>query len=122
MGKRVYVVKQSAKYGSEGFNWKGQDFKDFLDAMGCNTSGEDYADKFDCEVSLYEKSLNILKEYQKNYLSDSVKQYLSDVDYSIDDFEDDLIGLGGIDEVLSTMQSFYDTREKDVDYIYFEVW
>lgn len=122
MGMRVHVVKQSAKYGSEGFNWKGQDFKDFLDAMGCDTSGEDYADRFDCEVYLYEKALNILKDYQKNYLSDNVKQFLNELEYPINDFCDDINGLGGIDELVDTMQSFYDTREKGENYIYFEIW
>ena len=122
MGKRVYVVKKMAEYGSSGFNWKQQEFKAFLDNLGCDTNGDDYSDQFDCLADSFEKALNIIKTYKEKGECDEVREFLEDVGIDIEDFEDVINGLGDIDDVIYVMQSFLDTRDKSSDYIMFECW
>lgn len=122
MGKRVHVVKKMVEYGSEGFNWKQQEFKEFLDNLGCDTNGDDYSDQFECLASSFEKALDITKTYKEKGECDEVKEFLEDVGIDIEDFEDGLHDLGGIDDVINTMQCFLDTRDKSCEYIMFECW
>ena len=78
MGKRVHVLKNCPEYGSGGFNWKQQEFKDLLDCLGCYTSGGDYADEFDCNLKDYENALSIIKLYKESGECDLLKKMLSD--------------------------------------------
>ena len=122
MGKRVHVVKKMAEYGSEGFNWKQQEFKDLLDNLGCDTNGEDYSDQFECLAESFEKALNLIKTYKEKGECDEVKKFLEDVGIDVDDLDDSLRELGDIDDVINTMQYFLKTRDKSSDYIMFECW
>lgn len=122
MGKRVHVVKKMAEYGSEGFNWKQQEFKDLLDNLGCDTNGEVYSDQFECLVESFEKALNLIKTYKEKGECDEVKEFLEDVGIDVDDLDDCLRELGDIDDVINTMQYFLKTRDKSSEYIMFECW
>lgn len=122
MGKRVYVVKKMAEYGSEGFNWKQQEFKDLLDNLGCDTNGEDYSDQFECLADSFERALNLIKTYKEKGECDEVKEFLEDVGISVEDLDKSLRDLGDIDTIIDTMQYFLDTRDKSCDYIMFECW
>ena len=122
MGKRVHVVKKMAEYGSEGFNWKQQEFKDLLDNLGCDTNGEDYSDQFECLASNFENALNLIKTYKEKGECDEVKEFLEDVGISVEDLDKSLRDLGDIDTIIDTMQYFLDTRDKSCDYIMFECW
>ena len=122
MGKRVHVIKKMAEYGSEGFNWKQQEFKDLLDNLGCDTNGEDYSDQFECLVESFEKALNLIKTYKEKGECDEVKEFLEDVGIDVDDLDDCLRELGDIDDVINTMQYFLKTRDKISEYIMFECW
>lgn len=122
MGKRVHVIKKMAEYGSEGFNWKQQEFKELLDNLGCDTNGEDYADQFECLADSFEKALNLIKTYKEKGECDEVKKFLEDVGIDVDDLDDCLRELGDIDDVINTMQYFLKTRDKSSEYIMFECW
>lgn len=122
MGKRVHVIKKMAEYGSEGFNWKQQEFKELLDNLGCDTNGEDYADQFECLASSFEKALNLIKTYKEKGECDEVKKFLEDVGIDVDDLDYSLRELGDIDDVINTMQYFLKTRDKSSEYIMFECW
>lgn len=122
MGKRVYVVKKMVEYGSSGFNWKQQEFRDLLDNLGCDTNGEVYSDQFECPANSFEKALNIIKTYKEKGECDKVKDFLEEVGLDIDGLEDSINELGNIDDVIYAMQCFLDTRDKTCDYIMFECW
>ena len=122
MGKRVHVIKKMAEYGSEGFNWKQQEFKDLLDNLGCDTNGEDYSDQFECLADSFERALNLIKTYKEKGECDEVKEFLEDVGISVEDLDDSLRDLGDIDNVINTMQYFLKTRDKSCSYIMFECW
>ena len=124
MGKRVHVLKKCPEYGSEGFNWKQQEFKDLLDCLGCCTSGDDYADEFDCNLKNYENALSIIKLYKESGECDLLKKMLSDAECceSVDSIKERIESLGDIDEVISTMEDFYNSRDKSTDYIMFSCW
>ena len=122
MGKRVHVVKKMAEYGSEGFNWKQQEFKDLLDNLGCDTNGEEYSDQFECLADSFERALNLIKTYKEKGECDEVKEFLEDVGISVEDLDDSLRDLGDIDTIINTMQCFLKTRDKSCEYIMFECW
>ena len=122
MGKRVHVVKKMVEYGSEGFNWKQQEFKDLLDNLGCDTNGEDYSNQFECLADSFERALNLIKTYKEKGECDEVKKFLEDVGIDVDDLDYSLRELGDIDDVINTMQYFLKTRDKSSEYIMFECW
>ena len=124
MGKRVHVIKKHQEYGSgEAFNWKFDEFHSFLDALGCDVCGEEYADDFECEEENYEKALNFLKAYkEKGADCKEVKKFFKDAYYSVEELEEDLNTLGGLDYVLEAMQMFWDEREKGYGWISFSAW
>ena len=122
MGQKVHVIKKMAEYGSDGFNWRQQEFKSLLDDLGCDTNGSEYSDQFDCLADSFERALNLIKTYKEKGECDEVKEFLEDVGTNVDDLDNDLCNLGDIDNVIDTMQSFLDTRDKSSDYIMFECW
>ena len=123
MGKRVHVIKKMAEYGSEGFNWKQQEFKQLLDALGCDTNGEDYADSFECTAESFKKAIALLKEYHEEGRSEKVIKKFDDEYLDIDDVDDCIKSLDeSLDYIIYTMEWFYKTRDKSADYIMFECW
>ena len=119
MGKRLHVVSKQRKYGkSEGFNWKFEEFKDFLEDLGADVCAvEDCAEEFECDVYSYKKILDMLKDYKENGMTEKVKEFL--YNYKETKFINDLDNLGGIDELINTMQRFYEERDKKSEWIQF---
>ena len=124
MGKRVHVVSRQEEYGSyETFNWKWEEFHSFLDLLGCDCCGESYDDRFDCLAEEYKIALDALKSYQKSgSKSRKFKALLEENDLT----EEDLLGyaenLGGLDNVIEAMATFYKERDKKSRYIQFVAW
>ena len=59
----VHVQTRTPEYSlSAGFGSNTQEFKDFLDFLGCDTSGEDYADDYECTVSNFKNAVRIIAE------------------------------------------------------------
>ena len=123
MGKRVHVIAKHQEYGdSASFNWKYSEFHDFLDSLGAEVSPEDeYADEFECQCVEYKKALDLLKKYKKKG-ANGVSKELNELGYSVEDLENDLATLGGLDHVLETMSNFYNERDKKSDWISFSAW
>ena len=120
MGKRLHVVSKQREYGkSEGFNWKFEEFKDFLEDLGADVCAvEDCTDEFECDEYSYKKILDILKDYKENGMTDKVKEFFNEK-YKETKFINDLDNLGGLDEVVDIMQRFYDERDKNSEWIQF---
>ena len=124
MGKRVHVVSKHEEYGSaEGFNWKYEEFHDFLDTLNCDVEcGDDDSSEFECGAKNYKEALDLLREYkEKGVTPNFIEKVLTEF-YTIDDFEKDLEELGGIDVVLPLMERFYEQRDKDSWWISFVAW
>ena len=124
MGKRVHVIKRHEEYGdSEAFNWRYEEFKDMLGCLNCYMCSEEYAcDRFECVVSEYKTALKLAKAYKKNGRTKKVIEKFEDNNADIDEFEDYLDGLGGIDNVVENMQAFYEERDKKSSWISFAAW
>ena len=144
MGCRVHVVKRQPEYGTCGFNWKSEQFKSFLDDMGCDTTGESYADDFDCDVSAYKKAVWALSIYVHRTPSDARKKkpaqkrpkrydkflaFLDEQGLDVSDFEADVCAMADLDdkakaakESLETMVAMLVERDKSSDYIAFSAF
>lgn len=120
MGKRLHVVSKKREYGkSEGFNWKFEEFKNFLDDLGADICGaDDWGDEFECDEYSYKKILDTLKDYKENGMTDKVKEFFNEK-YEETKFINDLDNLGGLDELIDIMQRFYDERDKNSEWIQF---
>lgn len=123
MGNYVHVIKKHAEYGNhEAFNWKFEEFHSFLDLLGCGINEEPYDYEFECEEEAYECAMNIVKSYKEKGDCDEVRQMLVGLYCTIEDLDNSLNKLGGIDNVLESMQAFWDEREKDYGWISFSAW
>lgn len=124
MGKRVHVVSRHADYGkTEAFSWKSGEFKDLLESLGCEMCGIEYDyDNFECDIDEYEVALSLVKAYKKMGKCKEVEELFDNANADIDDFEDGLEGLGGLDNVLTSMQAFWNERDKDSGWISFSAW
>jgi hypothetical protein len=120
MGKRLHVVSKQREYGkSEGFNWKFEEFKDFLEDLGADVCAvEDCAEEFECDEYSYKEILDMLKDYKENGITDKVKEFFNEK-YKETKFINDLDNLGGLDELIDIMQRFYDERDKNSEWIQF---
>lgn len=122
MGKLVHVIKKHVTYGdAEAFNWGADKFKDLLDYLGCEVCGVD-SDDFECEEKEYENALSFLKSYQKNKKSKEVKSFLEQNEIDEEVLGLCFNGLGGLDEIVKSMQGFWDEREKGYGWISFHAW
>ena len=144
MGCRVHVVKRQPEYGSCGFNWKSEEFKSFLDDMGCETTGESYDDDFECDVDLYKKAVWALSIYvhrkpsdarkrrpakKKPKLYDKFLEFLDERGLTVRDFEDAVCSMADLDdkakaakESLETMVYMLVDRDKSSSYIGFSAF
>lgn len=124
MGKRVHVIKKHEEYGNrEAFNWQSEDFYYFLENLGCEMCHLEYDyDNFECNVDEYKKALSLVKAYKKYGRCEKTEKMFDGVNGEIDDLEDGLRTLGGIDSVLDDMQAFYKERDKRSGYISFSAW
>ena len=125
MSTRVHVQTRTPEYSSTaGFGSNTQEFKDFLDFLGCDTSGEDYAEDYECTVSSYKNAVRIVALYvhgrEKPSLKAKLDELLAENYNDVDELESQLSRLDTRPEdVLSFMVSFLVQRAKGEDYIYF---
>lgn len=124
MGKRVHVIKKHAEYGdTEAFDWQFEEFNDLLGNLGCDMCHkEDDYDDFECDVDEYKTALKLLNAYKRKGKCKSVEKMFDEEGADIDDLEEALEGLGGIDNVLDSMRSFYRERDKKSGWISFSAW
>ena len=146
MGSRVHVVKRQPEYGRCGFNWKSEEFKSFLDDMGCETTGESYDDDFDCDVCLFKKAVWALSIYVHRKPSDARRKnpyknkarwtrydkfldFLDERGTTVGEFEDGVCSMADLDdkakaakESLETMVGMLVDRDKSSSYISFSTF
>ena len=123
MGLRVHVIKKHADYGTaEAFNYRYEDFHNFLDAMGCDVTGDEEDRDFECEEGKYKVALDILKAYKKHPKSKKVQEFFEEWGLDESELNDYLEDLGGLDEVIEAMSAFWNQREKGFGYISFSAW
>ena len=125
MSTRVHVQTRTPEYSlTAGFGSNTQEFKDFLDFLGCDTSGEDYADDYECTVSSFKNAVRIVAIYvhgrEKPSLKAKLDELLAENYHDVDDLESQLSRLDTrTEDVLSLMVSFLVQRAKGEDWIYF---
>ena len=125
MSTRVHVQTRTPEYSlTAGFGSNTQEFKDFLDFLGCDTSGEDYAEDYECTVSSFKNAVRIVAIYvhgrEKPSLKAKLDELLAENYNDVDELESQLSRLDTrTEDVLSLMVSFLVQRAKGEDYIYF---
>ena len=121
----VHVQTRTPEYSlSAGFGSNTQEFKDFLDFLGCDTSGEDYADDYECTVSNFKYAVRIVALYvhgrEKPSLKAKLDELLAENYNDVDELESQFSRLeSSPEDVLALMVSFLVQRAKGEDYIYF---
>ena len=121
----VHVQTRTPEYSlSAGFGSNTQEFKDFLDFLGCDTSGEDYADDYECTVSNFKNAVRIVALYvhgrEKPSLKAKLDELLAENYNDVDELESQLSRLDTrAEDILSFMVSFLVQRAKGEDCIYF---
>lgn len=125
MSTRVHVQTRTPEYSlTAGFGSNTQEFKDFLDFLGCDTSGEDYAEDYECTVSSFKNAVRIVSIYvhgrEKPSLKAKLDELLAENYNDVDGLESQLSRLDTrTEDVLSLMVSFLVQRAKGEDWIYF---
>lgn len=125
MSMVVRVVKKHAEYGEhQAFNWKSTDFFYLLTTLDCSIHGDAYEDEFECDIKDYERALDFLKEYKEKGDCEEIRDKLKNVfcEEDITNINGYIKELGGIDNVIRSMQYLYDERDKKYEYITFVVW
>ena len=127
MGHRVHIVKKVEEYASvEGFNYQQSEFESLLNALDCyvHEYDEDYTDRFEVPTDEYERTLEAFKAYAKGeempedsdvdpeYVDEAVK----DLSYDGESHDE------AVERILSLMESFYESRDKDFDWMIFVSW
>lgn len=131
MGHRIHVVtKHEETSDYECFNWKTSDFKNLLDITGGNTTGEEFADNFECREEHYKTSLKTValfnrvnKRLNAGTATDEEVAKLDSLleEFSIDreELEAALHILGGPKSVLEDMVALWIRRERNYGWITF---
>lgn len=131
MGNRVHVIKKHAEYADYGcFNWKTSAFKNLLDITGGDTTGEEFADNFECREENYKASLKAValfnrvnKKLNAGTATDEEVAKLDSLleEFSIDreELEGALNNLGGPESVLEDMVALWLRRERNYGWISF---
>lgn len=125
MGKRVHVIKKHEEYGkTKAFNWKFEEFNHFIGFnLGCKMRHMEYNyNNVECKVEEYETALSLVKAYKEKGRCEEVEKMFDEANGNIDCFEGYLEILGGIDYILSSMQAFYNERDKESSWISFSAW
>ena len=125
MSRSIRVIKKHAVYSSvKAFNWKSLDFYDLLKTLGCDIDDADaYEDEFECCVKEYETALDFLKEYKEKGDCKEIRDKVeNDFNTNMTTLNEHINELGGIDDVIKSMQYLYDERDKEYEYITFVVW
>lgn len=127
MGKRVHVVKKVEEYASaEGFNYQQSEFESLLSALDCyvNEYEEGNADRFEVPTDEYEKALEAFKAYAKGEeMPEDSNVDPEDVDEAVKaltsncESHDEAVG-----RILSLMETFYESRDKNFGWMIFASW
>lgn len=127
MGHRVHVVKKVEEYASaEGFNYQQSEFESLLSALDCyvNEYEEGNADRFEVPTDEYEKALKVFRTYAKgeempedsNVDPEDVDEAVESLAYEGETHEET------VERLLSLMESFYESRDKDFSWMIFVSW
>lgn len=127
MGHRVHVVKKVEEYASmEAFNYQQNEFESLLHALDCyvNEYEEGNADRFEVPTDEYEKALKAFKAYAKgeempedsNVDPEDVDEAVESLAYEGETHEET------VERLLSLMESFYESRDKDFSWMIFVSW
>lgn len=127
MGKRVHVVKKVEEYASiEAFNYQQDEFESLLNALDCyvHEYEEGNADRFEVPTDEYEKALKTFKAYAKgeempedsNVDPEDVDEAVESLAYEGETHEET------VERLLSLMESFYESRDKDFSWMIFVSW
>lgn len=127
MGYRVHVVKKVEEYASvEGFNYQQSEFESLLNALDCyvHEYEEGNADRFEVSTDEYEKALKTFKAYAKG--EEMPEDSYVDPEY-VDEAVESLAYEGEtheetVERLLSLMESFYESRDKDFSWMIFVSW
>ena len=124
MGNRVHVVKRMPKYGdTEAFNWKAEEFANFLGACNadvCTCREYDYSE-FEVEKEKYENALSLVKSL-KDANGDNEKmkaifeKYEVDGEHILECLNELETTFGNVCEI---MEAFYQERDKKSGWIAF---
>ena len=123
MGKRVHVAKKyEIEYGgTTAFNWKQDEFISLLGTLGCSVceyNNEDYsAGDFEVDAEQYKEALEQMKAYVKDpeHYENGVMDG-DDIRRCAEALEETA------EEILETMQSYYDEADKHDGYLHFSAW
>jgi hypothetical protein len=122
MGKRVHVVKKQEEYGSTAaFNWKNEEFKSLLNALGgdvCESDDYGYSDRWEISVSDFEKAMHNLELYINGENLDDECVDMDDIESAIKGFEYD----DAAEYVMDCMKGFYKERDMDSSWMIFVAW
>lgn len=112
MGYRVHAcTAYKVEYGDGQCNWKTDEFYGDLTTLDCDPTGEDeYATEYECDLEAFKKAIDRLKK-----IAAKKKPSKKDLEL-LDELNTPL------NELLETMEYFYDTADKDNDYIHFSVF
>lgn len=127
MGHRVHVVKKVEEYAStEAFNYQQNEFESLLHALDCyvNEYEEGNADRFEVPTDEYEKGLEAFRAYAKG------EEMLEDSNVDPEDVDEAVESLAyegetheeTVERLLSLMESFYESRDKDFSWMIFVSW
>lgn len=127
MGKRIHIVKKVEEYASmAAFNYRQSEFESLLSALGCyvNVIEEGNSDRFEVPTGDYEKALVAFRAYMNG------EEMPEDSDADDLDVDDAVKALAYEDEtrkeaekrILKNMEDFYESRDKDFDWMIFVSW
>jgi hypothetical protein len=136
MGKRVYVAtKWKVEYDSSaGFNYKQEEFKDLLRALGAYVCEEEegYSDNWEVPASDYKEALKFLKKHKeaiRNYDNGEVQDKIDskyDGKFCLEDIYDGIMSSAdepdydeAYNAVVDIMQDYWNQRAKKDDYMHF---
>lgn len=127
MGKRVHIVEKVEEYASmEAFNYQQSEFESLLSSLGCyvNVIEEGNSDRFEVPTGDYEKALVAFRAYMngEEMPEDSDADDL-DVEYSVGrlTYENETHEEAA-KRILKIMEDFYESRDKDFDWMIFVSW
>jgi hypothetical protein len=111
------------EYGAEGFNHRTEEFRNLISKLGCNVSGEDYADRFDCDKSEFERAIKIMVRYKEQGIclkTDDLFTENEHITFTADDIQSYTEKIGDdIDFIIREMKRLLETADPDESYIYF---
>ena len=135
MGMRVHVcTKHIVEYGkTEGFNYTYQDFKNMLNILGCDYTGEIDDTDWEVEREQFNDALNFIKEHKAEIVKAAKGEDVGDID-GIDiehvathmrfacDKNVDTFSESDVDEVIKLMEHYEAEGEPGSPYLNFSAF